>query len=125
MRKKVLVVDGDVRARETAVEYLRGNGFEAVDCDTPFKVMHSLSEFRPDVVLLDFDMPELSGSSVAEVIRKHITLGDTRIVMLSSMDDSEVEKCVGDGLADACYSMAEGLAGLGETIEGVINRSTH
>jgi len=121
MSKRVLVVDDSTLVRKTATEYLNAMGFEAMDCKSPFEVLGMLFEFRPDVVLLDLDMPGLSGRSVAEVIRKHVSFGDTSIVAFSSADEEVQRDLVESGLINGYYTKEGTLNGLADFLGGMLD----
>jgi CheY-like chemotaxis protein len=49
---------------------------------------------RPDLVLLDLNLPRLSGTEVLEQIKQHQQLRDIPVVMLSTSDrDEDVRRC--------------------------------
>jgi DNA-binding NarL/FixJ family response regulator len=52
------------------------------------KVLPLVAETRPDVVLLDFRMPDMDGLAVLDRIRKHHP--DVKVIMLSGSDDPEL-----------------------------------
>ena len=58
------------------------NGFEAGDL---------LNSFKPDLVLLDVSMPGMNGVEVCRKIRKDKTKKYTAVVMITGLDDDEVE----------------------------------
>jgi CheY-like chemotaxis protein len=120
MPRKVLVVDDNHLARKMVLEYLRVNGFEAADCDGPFGVMGKLAEFQPGLVLLDMMMPGLSGGSVADIIRRHITYGGTKIVCFSSIEEEKQREMVDGGLVDGYFQKCGSLNGLIDIIDNVL-----
>ncbi len=67
---KVLVVDDEPLARAVAIEYLAG--CEGVDvagaCANAYEAVKAVSDDMPDVLLLDVQMPKLSGFDVLELI---------------------------------------------------------
>lgn len=67
---RVLVVDDEALAREVAVEYLGAcAGVEVVgQCANGYEAVRSVSDAMPDVLLLDVQMPKLSGFDVLELI---------------------------------------------------------
>ncbi|MCC6165083.1 MAG: response regulator transcription factor [Acidobacteria bacterium] len=69
-RLKVLVVDDEALARQVAVEYLREcDGVEvAGECANGYEAVKAVSDAMPDVLLLDVQMPKLSGFDVLELI---------------------------------------------------------
>src|SRR6187397_3097112 len=52
------------------------------------KALPLVAETKPDVVLLDFKMPDLDGLAVLDRIRKHHP--DVKVIMLSGSDDPEL-----------------------------------
>jgi two-component system, LytTR family, response regulator len=69
-RLRVLVVDDEPLARDVAVEYLTAcEGVEiAGQCANGYEAVKAVSDAMPDVLLLDVQMPRLSGFDVLELI---------------------------------------------------------
>lgn len=69
-KNKILVIDDSNSTRELIVDYLDHKGYkaiEAVDGNTGIKLFQSE---KPDIILLDVVMPDLSGYEVAKKIRE-------------------------------------------------------
>ena len=66
---RVMVVDDEALARQIAVEYLGAcEGVEVVaECGNGYEAVKAVSEAVPDVLLLDVQMPKLSGFDVLEL----------------------------------------------------------
>jgi DNA-binding response OmpR family regulator len=59
------------------------------------------SELRPDLLLLDYLLPDINGNAVCRAVREKAELSDTRIILLSgAADPREVEELMNAG-ADA------------------------
>lgn len=83
--RRVLVVDDEREFCEVLVEYLQGKGFEAVGVAGGEETLHRIPEFRPQVVLLDINMPGLSG---VETLKRIKALPqETCVVMVSGHED--------------------------------------
>ncbi|BCS33460.1 DNA-binding response regulator [Luteitalea sp. TBR-22] len=67
---RVLVVDDEALARQVAVEYLgRCADVEvAGECANGYEAVKAVSDAMPDVLLLDVQMPKLSGFDVLELV---------------------------------------------------------
>jgi diguanylate cyclase (GGDEF)-like protein len=85
---RVMVVDDQA----IILEAVRGMLVDAIELDVH---LHSDSataidaalQFRPDVVLLDFNMEPLDGLELLSLIRAHPVLTDVSVVMLSATED--------------------------------------
>ncbi|MEH1826832.1 MAG: response regulator [Nostoc sp.] len=66
---RVLVVDDEVDSKELAYFILQEYGAEVISVGSPFKVISTLTDFQPDVLVLDIGMPEMDGYMLLEQIR--------------------------------------------------------
>ena len=67
---RVLVVDDDVDVAAHHADLLRAAGMETAVVTDPKAVMAPLVQFRPDVLLMDINMPGASGWEVVSVLRQ-------------------------------------------------------
>jgi CheY-like chemotaxis protein len=89
-RKRVLVVDDEAEIRAVLVEYLQGRGFEGEGVASGEEALRRVPEFRPRVVLLDINMPGLSG---VETLRRIKALPfETCVVMVSGIEDVQTAR---------------------------------
>jgi len=81
---RVLVVDDEDPARELLREYLgRETGVELVgECRNGFEAVKAVAELRPDLVLLDIQMPKLTGFEVLELIGREVA-----VIFVSAFDE--------------------------------------
>ena len=91
MPKTILVVDDEPTLRETVAEALVLEGYAVVMAATGSEALARFRDRRPDLVLLDLMLPEVSGVDVCRVIRAESAVP---ILMLTAKD-SEVDKVVG------------------------------
>jgi len=87
---KVLVVDDEESIRHTLNRMLAKEGLEvatAVDGEDALKVF---AKFKPDIVLLDINMPNLSGLEVCEQLRCDPASRLTPVIMLTSASATEM-----------------------------------
>jgi two-component system LytT family response regulator len=68
-RLQVLIVDDEELARRLSLEYLRSHpDIEVIgECETGLEAVDAISKLNPDMVLLDIQMPQLSGLEVLEI----------------------------------------------------------
>jgi DNA-binding response OmpR family regulator len=89
--RTILVVEDDQALRETLLEALEAEGYRAVGAVDGRDALVRFRAERPDLVLLDLMLPELSGIEVCRILRAE---SNVLIVMLTARS-SEVDKVVG------------------------------
>ncbi len=89
MSKKVLIVDDDPVVRILVGECLTAKGYEVSCADGASECFQSLATSQPDVIVLDFYMPDMSGMEVLMKMRENPSLAKLPILMLSADSGSE------------------------------------
>ena len=85
---QALIVDDNTTNLKILVKQLSGWGIQVTPFNSPqlvTDVMSSLNKF--DFVILDMQMPEMDGHSVAKSIRAHFTIQELPIIVLSSIGE--------------------------------------
>ncbi len=86
---RVLIVDDEpILASHYELILKQANMITAV-VTNPMEIMQPLSEFRPELILMDMYMPEYNGMELAKMIRQKETFVSIPIVFLSSEKDIE------------------------------------
>jgi chemosensory pili system protein ChpA (sensor histidine kinase/response regulator) len=80
----VLVVDDSVTVRKVTSRLLERQGMDVIVAKDGIEAISLLQERRPDVMLLDIEMPRMDGFEVARQVRHDDRLRDLPIVMISS-----------------------------------------
>ena len=120
MARTILVVEDDATLRETLVDALEVEGFRVVAAGDGREALVRLRADKPDLVLLDLMLPELSGIEVCRIIRAE---SGVPIVMLTAKD-SELDKVVGLELgADDYVTKPFSLRELSARIRALFRRS--
>jgi len=86
---RVLIVDDDKATGDFTVATLENSGFVARAEINPIKVMDTIIEFNPELILMDLYMPNCDGYELAEVIRQQENYLGMPIVYLSSETNLE------------------------------------
>ena len=120
MARTILVVEDDLTLRETLVDALEVEGFRVVSAVDGRNALVRFRADRPDLILLDLMLPELSGIEVCRIIRAE---SGVPIVMLTAKD-SELDKVVGLELgADDYVTKPFSLRELSARIRALFRRS--
>src|SRR4030095_12869567 len=77
---RILVVDDEPQIRRVMRTTLTGAGYEVDDARTGEEALNKLRGFRPDLVLLDINLPGMSGLEACRTIRSD---SGVAIVMLT------------------------------------------
>jgi len=80
----VMVVDDSVTVRKVTSRLLERHGMSVLTAKDGVDAMALLQEHRPDVLLLDIEMPRMDGFEVATRIRRDERLKDLPIIMITS-----------------------------------------
>ena len=93
--RRVLVIDDNAVNRMILTEQIRDWGFDCVAVEGGEIGLNLLRHARSslgigiDLVVLDFQMPGMSGAEVAQAIRSDPQIADTPILVLSSVDQTD------------------------------------
>ncbi len=86
---RILVVDDEPQIRRIMRATLTGSGYEVDDAKTGEEALDRLREYRPDLILLDINMPGMGGLAACRTIRESDP--NVAIVMLT-IHNSEAAK---------------------------------
>ncbi len=81
---KVMVVDDSVTVRKVTSRLLERNGMEVITAKDGVDAIAILQDHKPDVMLLDIEMPRMDGFEVASLVRHDSRLKDVPIIMITS-----------------------------------------
>lgn len=91
VRDCILVVDDEASIRDVLVQYLADEGFETLQAGNGLSAVQLALAERPALVLLDLNLPELSG---VEAFRRIRAASDVPVIMLTARTE-EVDRVVG------------------------------
>ncbi|MCE7902818.1 MAG: hybrid sensor histidine kinase/response regulator, partial [Gammaproteobacteria bacterium PRO9] len=85
-RKKLtaLVVDDSITMRRVTQRLLERNGFHVVTAKDGVEAITVLQDHRPDIILLDVEMPRMDGYEFARHVRNDAGMAGVPIIMVTS-----------------------------------------
>lgn len=93
-KRKLLVVD-DSEFLRMAMKELLGKEYEIAEASSGLAAIRCITLDRPDLVLLDYEMPVCDGRQVLEMIRSEKEIADIPVMFLTSRVDKEsVQKVI-------------------------------
>jgi two-component system OmpR family response regulator len=98
-KQKVLVVDDDPEIVELFVDVLERDGrFEVKTASTGYDAGILTHEFSPDLVILDYMLPDINGNVVCQTIRKNPNFEHMKIVIVSGVvNQDEINELLKSG----------------------------
>ena len=90
-RKTLLIVDDDQDLRGAIAEQLREEGFETVEAPTAGDGVRLASESKPDLVLLDVDLPDMDGREACRRMRQNGVAAPVIMLTAAAGDDDTVQ----------------------------------
>ncbi len=122
--KKVLVVEDERPIREMIAFGLRRAGFEVSEAGDAVAARAVIADRRPDLVLVDWMLPEMSGLELTRSLKRDPDTQDVPIIMLTARAD-EHDKVTGlEGGADDYVTKPFSPRELLARINAVLRRAT-
>lgn len=87
MKKKLLLVEDEIRIRELVSDYFIQNGWEVYEADNGQDALLWFSSQLPDLIILDIMMPRLNGFEVCREIRRQSAVPIILLTAKSADDD--------------------------------------
>jgi len=87
MPNKVLVVDDDAGVRDLVTQILKKAGFNVKSVESAEKGLEELRMTLYDLVILDLNLPGLSGMKACEIIKSDPSTAHLPIIMLTAQDN--------------------------------------
>ena len=86
--KSILIVDDDDVILTIADLGLKRAGFNVVKCSSGMACLESLMYYTPDLILLDVEMPIMSGIQTLEVIRSNEEFKNIPVMFMTGSTDT-------------------------------------
>ena len=83
-QKTVIVVEDEPDAAELFAEMMRVSGFRVLKTYSSTPAISMIAQEKPDVVILDIMMPDISGLEVLRFMRREQQLMDIPVIVVSA-----------------------------------------
>ncbi|MFW6134413.1 MAG: response regulator [Elusimicrobiota bacterium] len=90
-KKKIMIVDDDTGVVEAIKGILEFEGYDVITAYTGGDALTGIEKEKPDLILLDWNLPGISGIKICEKIRKKENTDKISIIMLTARQDPEDE----------------------------------
>ncbi len=118
---RILVAEDETSLNDLLQDALRMNGYETISAKHGLEALRLIREQKPDLVILDINMPQLDGFGVIEKLRNENN--NVPVIVLTARDKKD-DKSIGFGLgADDFVTKPFGLEELLMRVAAVLRRS--
>jgi DNA-binding response OmpR family regulator len=90
-RKTLLVIDDDADLRGAVAEQLQAEDFTALEASTAREGVRMAQEQRPDLVLLDVDLPDMDGREACREMRRTGVTAPVIMLTAAAADEDTVQ----------------------------------
>jgi two-component system alkaline phosphatase synthesis response regulator PhoP len=85
MHVKILAVDDEPEQLELVDQILKTEGYTIDTAENGLDALKKIHRFRPDLVLVDAAMPQMSGFTFCETMKNNSATADIPIIMLTGL----------------------------------------
>jgi excisionase family DNA binding protein len=127
VKKRIMVVDDDPDALAMVEKILSDEGFELIKVSNATEVGLKAAQMMPDLILLDFLMPEINGFEVCKALRNNDLTRSIPIMAVTCLTkERDIERIFASGAdeylpkpfkVDQLLDKVRDLAGRGRTVE--------
>ena len=82
--KTVLIIEDEEDAAELFAEMMRVSGFRVLKTSSGAPALAMMTNEKPDIVILDIMMPEISGLDILRQMRRNQNLANVPVVVVSA-----------------------------------------
>ena len=122
MPKRVLIVEDNELNMKLFSDLLDAHGYETAQTREGLKAIDMARTFKPDLILMDIQLPEVSGLEVTKWIKDDAELQDIPIVAVTAFAMKGDEKRIREGGCEAYISKPITVASFLQTVRQFAGR---
>ncbi len=117
----ILLIDDDEDMLAMTRRWLEKAGYQVTGFTSGKEALESVSCNKPDLILLDYAMPEMSGPEVLIAIRSREDCHDIPVLFRTGLEDAGDAEKAGGIHADGIVSKSGGRPALMEALAKILN----
>ena len=123
-QKTVLIIEDEEDAADMFAEMMRVSGYRVLKTSSSTPALSMMAAEKPDVIILDIMMPEISGLDVLRQMRKNPELANIPVVVVSAKSMPADIKLGMEAGASIYLTKPVGFVELKEAIERALGSSS-
>lgn len=120
----ILVVDDEPLLRRLLRSMLERGGFQVDEAQNGSDALSKIQENMPDLVIVDYMMPEMDGPDVCRAVRTQMQTAHLPVIMLSARNDAQMAQRSLDSGATLCLQKPMGFKDLVGNVRRLLPRLT-
>ena len=117
MAKKVLIVEDNELNMKLFHDLLEAQGYETLETREGLAALSLAREHRPDLILMDIQLPEISGLEVTKWLKEDDDLSHIPVVEVTAFAMKGDEERIREGGCEAYISKPISVASFMRTVE--------
>ena len=122
-QKTVMIIEDEPDAAEMFAEMMRVNGFRVLKMFASAPAIPMISQEKPDVIILDIMMPDISGLEVLRYMRREAELAEIPVIVVSAKSMPSDIKVGMDAGASIYLTKPVGFLDLKQAVEQVLQKA--
>ncbi len=90
--KKILIADDAVSVVKLEEVLLRRTGCTIITATDGTEALKKIQSERPQVALIDYAMPGMTGDTICRFVKSHPELSSTRVIIITAKSDPDTEE---------------------------------
>ena len=123
MSHTILIVEDNELNMKLFRDLLEAHGYETLEARTGPEALEALKESRPDLILMDIQLPEVSGLEVTKWIKEDETISSIPIIAVTAFAMKGDEERIRQGGCEAYISKPISVAKFLETVRGYLGEA--
>lgn len=123
LQKTVMIIEDDPDAAEMFAEMMRVNGFHVLKIFSSAPAIPIFAQEKPDIIILDIMMPDISGLEVLRYIRREPDLLSIPVIVVSAKGMPGDIKTGIEAGASMYLTKPVGFLDLKQAVEQVLNKA--
>lgn len=117
MSKTVMIVEDNELNMKLFNDLLEANGYNTIKTDDGLKALDLAREHRPDLILMDIQLPEISGLEVTKWLKEDDELHSIPVIAVTAFAMKGDEERIRQGGCEAYISKPISISGFIETVK--------
>lgn len=122
-QKTVMIIEDEPDAAEMFAEMMRVNGFRVIKMFSSAPAIPMITQEKPDIIILDIMMPDISGLEVLRFMRREPDLQSIPVIVVSAKSMPGDIKTGLEAGASMYLTKPVGFLDLKQAVERVLNKA--